>query len=140
MRTYEQILADATVQPPFSNGTSGEIWMDRWCYRCLNDSPELVDRGEGCPLILAALTGHTPVEWRETGLQDYECLDFEERREYPGSVSDPEPMPPVADVEFPGQRTIFEVFTEQVAETLNQDSRTDRVFTVHSGHQTRGGA
>lgn len=93
MRTQAEIDAAATDRVPFSNGTAGEIWMSRWCEECANDSPELVDKGEGCPLLLVALLGKTPKEWpvNPTG-GDYTCDEFVQAPEWPG---DDEP-----DVEF----------------------------------------
>lgn len=92
MRTIEQIRSDARPRSPFSNGTCGEIWMSRWCERCLNDSPEMVDRGDGCPLILVALLGQTPAEWLEgEGIQDYTCVEFRDQ-DGPGDT-EPKPLP-----------------------------------------------
>jgi hypothetical protein len=114
MRTYDQISADAAPRSPFSNGTSGEMWMENWCYRCANDSPEMVGRGEGCPLILVAIMGGTPAEWTETGSQDYVCSGFRPRPE-PGDEPEPEPEPPVID----GQIDMFEVFAEQISDAAS---------------------
>lgn len=122
MRTYDEIAADATPGLPFSNGTSGEMWMDRWCYRCCNDSPEMVDRGEGCPLILVALMGSKPTEWTDAGIQDYVCSEFHRRPE-PGDDPEPEPEPeppPVID----GQVDMFEVFVDQGIAELPAPIRT----------------
>ena len=41
-----------------SNGTEGEQWMQAWCRTCVNDV------NEDCPIVLAALTGEQPYEWR----------------------------------------------------------------------------
>lgn len=120
MRTYDELFAAARERSPFSNGTIGEIWMDRWCYRCTKDSPAMVDRGEGCPLILIAIQHRTPAEWTDYGVQDYRCSEFEERRE---GDEDPEPEPP----EHPDQGTIFEEFAErEVALILDEASAVAR--------------
>jgi hypothetical protein len=57
---FGTVIAEAADRPAFSNGTEGEAWMARWCYRCLHDQGE-----EGCPLVLAAFLGKTPAQWRE---------------------------------------------------------------------------
>jgi hypothetical protein len=100
MRTQAEITADAADRPPFANGTEGEIWMARWCEECANDSPELVDRGEGCPLLLIALLGKTPKEWpvNPTG-GDYTCDEFVQAPEWPAD-DDPD------EVEAPDLRPI----------------------------------
>lgn len=93
MRTADEIMADARDGSPFSNGTSGMIWMENWCERCRNDSPEMVDRGEGCPLILVSLCGKTPVEWFEQeDLQDYHCIEFR-AEDGPDDDGEPQPIP-----------------------------------------------
>lgn len=103
MRTYDEIDRDARDGSPFSNSTSGEIWMSQWCHRCKNDSPELVDKGEGCPLILIALCGKTPVEWHpQEGIQDYHCIEFRDER---GGGGEPGPKRPAP--EMPGQEQLF---------------------------------
>lgn len=103
MRAYDEIDKDARDGSPFSNSTSGEMWMSRWCHRCANDSPEMVDRGEGCPLILVALCGRTPVEWLEQeGIQDYHCIEF--RPEDDGGGDDKQKPPPQP---MPGQVELF---------------------------------
>lgn len=100
-------------QPAFSNGTMWEIWQERWCFRCVNDSPELVDRGEGCPLILTALCGKTPVEWvrqsdaevyRKDGCDVanlYHCMMFRDEDDGPDPEPKPQPEPPDMEGLFP---------------------------------------
>jgi hypothetical protein len=105
MRTHDQIWDDAKDEIPFSNGTSGDIWMSRWCA-----APCRKDRNEDCPIIMVAYMGRTPKEWTEVGLQDYTCSEFEPDDD--GGDADgtpvPEPDPPIV-----GQVDIFEVFTDQ---------------------------
>jgi hypothetical protein len=102
MRTYEEAMGAARPGSPFSNSTSWEIWSSGWCVRCKNDSPEMVDRGEGCPLIMVALSNKTPSEWFEQeGIQDYHCVEF--RSEDEGGDSEPAPEP------IPGQGLMFDM-------------------------------
>lgn len=43
-----------------SNGTEGECFQSRWCYRCANDNP---DAGDLCEILGNALFGEQSVEW-----------------------------------------------------------------------------
>lgn len=73
--------------PAFSNSTLWERWAARWCDECLRDA--LYRNGintTGCPLIVTALGGEVPDEWKEVGVQEYECSLY--RR--PGT---PRPVP-----------------------------------------------
>lgn len=59
---------------PFSNGTEGDAWLERWCHRCAND------HGESCPLVLVSYLGLTPAAWEpdqphSLGAQ-YRCVEF----------------------------------------------------------------
>lgn len=77
MRPEADILADARDTPPFSNGTEGYGWMENWCWRpCMNPVEKawrdyedgkrknpMKGYAGGCPLIMCALIGKTPVEW-----------------------------------------------------------------------------
>jgi hypothetical protein len=125
MRTYDQAMADALDETPFSNHTMWEIWADRWCYECVNDSPELVDQGKGCPLIMVALMRKTPREWTAATEQDriygsYHCSEFEQRNDGGGDgESGPQPRPPAFE-EMPGQTTIFEALTDATVEQFQQ--------------------
>lgn len=75
MRSFEEILGDADVRTAFSNGTSFDIWAYDWCYVCRQDE------NSECPILLAAMLNVTPSEWVKTGLQDYECTEFEPQEE-----------------------------------------------------------
>lgn len=75
MRNLEEILDTSPEKPAFSNSTSWDMWSAGWCHLCLNDI------NEDCPLILAGFLGFTPMEWVRTGLQNYECTEFEPREE-----------------------------------------------------------
>lgn len=106
MRTYDEAYAAALPEPAFSNGTQGEIWMAGWCERCANDTPELVDRGKGCPLIMVALMGRTPSEWMaqpNESPDQYHCAEFRDDDD-PGQSGDlPDPSP-----EIDGQLPLFD--------------------------------
>jgi hypothetical protein len=125
MRTYDEAFAAAKDQSPFSNGTEGHAWMANWCESCTNDSPELVDRGEGCPLIMVALMGRTPAEWIDQTADGhylgdtYHCTEFRERPE--DDDEDAPPPPPSYDAEMPGQTTIFEVMADQAVEQFERE-------------------
>lgn len=106
MRTYEEIERDARPGSPFSNSTDGGAWTENWCDRCLHDK-EFRDtgNGSGCPLLLAALTGKTPIEWMlndRLSLGDtYHCIEFRDEDEGPT-----EPRPPAPQI--PGQGALFD--------------------------------
>lgn len=98
MRTYDEASAAARPEPPFSNSTDGDMWMANWCeHPCRNDSPEMVARGEGCPLILVALEGYTPAEWLPQPFNApdrWHCVEFRGPDDGPG---EPEPIPDPPD-------------------------------------------
>lgn len=71
-----------------ANGTEGEYFMERFCYRCKRDAEfqRTQDGEDGCPIILASMTYDVndpeyPKEWVTT--EDYplggagECTAFE---------------------------------------------------------------
>lgn len=70
-----------------SNGTEGEIFMERFCYRCKRDAAfqENQDGEYGCPIILATMTHNVdepgyPPEWisdDDCGLVNPRCTQFE---------------------------------------------------------------
>jgi hypothetical protein len=70
----DAIRAAAQSGSPFSNSGEGEAWMEGNCYRCRNDD------GNGCPLLLVALTGATPAQWEPSRLANggrwYTCTHF----------------------------------------------------------------
>lgn len=99
MRTYDEALAASLEEPSFSNGSQWAIWSYNWCERCTNDSPELVDKGEGCPLILLAFMGRRPIEWltqtaEQEALGDFHCVEFRDRDNPGGEEPTPVPDPP----------------------------------------------
>jgi hypothetical protein len=75
MRSFEEILETSPERPPFSNSSSWDYWSYDWCSRCINDI------NDDCPLITAAFLGYTPREWTEVGLKDYECAEFQPRKD-----------------------------------------------------------
>ena len=103
MRTLAEIEADARDQRPFANGTEGYGWMGNWCYRCLRDAPFRNGISPtGCPIILVAFLGKTPVEFLdgprdENGLysieDQYHCIEFRAPGEGGGEPR-PKPTPP----------------------------------------------
>ncbi len=118
MRSYDEAYAAFRDTPAFSNSTDGEVWMGGWCERCTNDSPDMVDRGEGCPLILIALVGRTPSEWldqpedRQRIGDRYHCVEFRDRDE---AGEDPAPHPlPQCD----GQLDIIDAYVDTAISEL----------------------
>lgn len=122
MRIYEQIMADATDGPAFSNSTQFEVWAaNRGCYTCRND-----DLGENggvekfCPILSASLMGVIPREWTTATAEDdlhgnYTCTEYDERPDDGDEGDDPEPEPeppPVID----GQIDMFEIFADRIVE------------------------
>lgn len=79
-------FASAHDRPPFANGTEGYGWMAQWCENCLVDEQFQSGKADlGCPLILVALNGQTPVQWidgprdehgRVSIAQQYRCTEF----------------------------------------------------------------
>jgi hypothetical protein len=111
MRALDAIMGDAREGSPFSNSTSGEMWMGDWCYRCTVDAPFQRDEApEGCPLIMVALLDKTPAEWTETAPQVYTCSEFvEDTGGDPDTHEDSTVLPrwPQPAQPMPGQLDIF---------------------------------
>lgn len=91
MRALSEVMATSPERSPFSNGTEGYDWMYRWCGRCQHPvekawrayedgkrKTQLKGYEGGCPLLMAAMVGHTPAEWleQEEGLDRYHCIEF----------------------------------------------------------------
>lgn len=82
--------------PPFSNSTEGEAWTANWCDRCLVDAPYRngLKGAIGCPLLMVALAGRTPVQWIENEPLSlghrYHCINF---RAPGGGGGEPRPKP-----------------------------------------------
>ena len=55
-----------SAYPP-SNGTMGAMWMDAWCFRCINDHgyshSEDENPDKGCRLIVRSMTEDGPFDW-----------------------------------------------------------------------------
>ena len=92
---------------PFSNGTEGQEWMSVWCEWCTKDhvthSPD-GDWGQGCPLIVQALSHEPVAEWTDyseelgfTMPASMTCSKFLECKcnERTGFYPQPEPRPGV---------------------------------------------
>lgn len=102
--TYDEAFARAREMSPFSNGTEGYAWMENNCERCIHDRPHRDGTDpQGCPLILVALMGRTPIEWMQQDghrLGDqYHCLYFRDE-------DDPGPDEPTPIPDPPGQLTL----------------------------------
>jgi len=69
---YFLALAQSEPRVPFSNGSEWDAWSAHNCQRCIYE--------EDCPLVLVAMTGHTPGQWREIDPLSlryrYECDEF----------------------------------------------------------------
>lgn len=59
----ETPLAAATRRVPFSNGTEGYGWMDKWCAYCVHDHEVHAGGGPGCGIICSALLAGGGNEW-----------------------------------------------------------------------------
>lgn len=107
MRPAAEIIDTARDEPPFSNGTELYGWMENWCWAPCTNPVEVAwrdyedgERAEqmegyegGCPLIMCAMIGKTPVEWLPQGREyfgdQYHCIEFRG----PDDGDDPEPQP-----------------------------------------------
>lgn len=72
MRTDPVVEPGDRDEPPFSNGTMGEIGLHNMCQEaCIHDSTygapseNTLDTETHCPLITLSLLGVTPHEWSE---------------------------------------------------------------------------
>lgn len=114
MTDTDEIWNRSTEGSPFSNSTMGEIWMARWCDRCLRDAPfrNGLKGATGCQILAVALCGRTPAEWLEQPEDEvirpdgydvanlYHCIQF--RGPGGGSTEPrPRPEPPNMDGLFP---------------------------------------
>lgn len=101
MRKLNEVMDAARDDPPFSNGTEGEIWMGRWCGNCYHPvekawqdyeagkrETQLEGYEGGCPLIMAAYSGVTPSEWLEQE-DGFHCVEFRG----PDYDGEPQPLP-----------------------------------------------
>lgn len=119
MRTLNEVMETSPETSPFSNGTEGYDWMSRWCDRCHHPvevawqnysngkrKTQLKGYEGGCPLLMAALCGHTPAEWlqQDGGLDRYHCIEFRGPDDG-GGEQKPKPDPPNMDglFERPGR-------------------------------------
>lgn len=110
MIDYSTAYENARDERPFANGTEGYGWMGAWCDRCLVDAPFRNGIARtGCPLILVAMEGRTPIEWldqKRTELRDgremlvpysiedqYHCIEFRAPGDGGGGEPRPKPTP-----------------------------------------------
>lgn len=119
MREFSEIEGSARDEPAFSNGTEYYAWHENWCARCYTPAEVAWRRYEdgkrktapkegGCPLLLCAMSGKTPLEWIEQpwgdegpSLRDrYHCLEFR-GPDGGGREPKPKPDPPNMDGLFP---------------------------------------
>jgi len=78
---------DGTYPYRPSNGSEGDFFMDKFCYRCKHDAvfQRTQDGDDGCQIILASMTFDTeeegyPKEWISddaVGLINPRCTAFE---------------------------------------------------------------
>lgn len=102
---YQKLHDEARDEPPFSNGDEGYGWMDANCSTCIHDKPTRNgDDGNGCPLILVALVGRTPIQWLDqkrvtpdgrmyelySRADQYHCIEYRHEDDGP---TDPQPVP-----------------------------------------------
>lgn len=121
-------MAAARDRRPFANGTEGYGWMDNWCDQCIHDKGARDGSDDrGCPLVMVALMGKTPVEWidgprdeqgRYSIADQYHCTEFRDEDEGGDDDSPPLPGPPAPEIE--GQVDMFEVFAEQITERVGE--------------------
>lgn len=96
MRTYDEILADASDSAAFSNGSQGYSWTYNNCDRCINDKPAREGGYEdGCPILLVTLMSKTPAEFLgDRVFADYTCVEFRDEDSGPSPEPKPVPDPP----------------------------------------------
>lgn len=141
MRSYDEAWAAARDRRAFSNGTEGYAWTGEWCDTCVRDRGTRLDAGHpdydetGCPLLMVALLGRTPVEWVEQPWEQvkgepegvvapvlggtYECSEYlrdpdtdDDDDQGGGGDPDPDPDPGPPPV-IEGQTDLFEQFFDQ---------------------------
>ena len=100
MRTFDEAMAASIDTPAFANSTEGSGWTAAWCARCVHDTDDKIERGEGCPLVLVTLMGRLPVEFVEGSRAEdgaysirdqWRCVEFRDRGD--GGDSEPGPVP-----------------------------------------------
>jgi hypothetical protein len=76
MKSFDEYEQTATKRPPFSNGTSWDIWNYNVCGGGGDSSLACVnDRNRDCVLITVGFCGMTPAEWTGPD-QRYDCSDY----------------------------------------------------------------
>lgn len=109
MDPYQALWNEARDEPPFSNGTEGDGWVYANCGTCWHDREQRNTEilGPGCPLVMVALNGRTPIQWLD-GPRDnhgrysiagqYHCVEYRHEDDGP---AEPQPIP-----DPPGQMTL----------------------------------
>lgn len=121
----DRLYDEARPEAPFSNGSQGYGWMHNWCDRCIHDkAARQGNEGQGCPLVLVALMGRTPVQWLAQTEEawvygDFHCIEFRDEDDGPGPEPTPVPTPPgqgelVPREDFEGHRMFVPVAGAEV--------------------------
>jgi hypothetical protein len=108
--SVDALYDEARHETPFSNGTEGDGWFYANCETCWHDREQRSEEtaGPGCPLIMVAYLGRTPIQWMEgprstEGLisipNQYRCIEYRHEDDGP---ADPQPIP-----DPPGQLTLI---------------------------------
>lgn len=98
--SLDRLYDEARPERPFSNGSQGYGWMARNCDHCIHDkSARSDDYGPGCPLVMVALMGRTPIQWLAETEEawvygDFRCIEFRSEDDGPGPEPQPIPTPP----------------------------------------------
>lgn len=133
MDTVDNLYDAARQEPPFSNSTEGYGWMGENCGTCIHDKDQRSKEitGPGCPLVMVALMGRTPVQWLDgprdsSGLHSigtqYTCVEYRHEDDGP---TDPTPIP-----DPPGQFTLLPregLEGVRMLSALHEDSHTSAV-------------
>lgn len=123
---YDRLYEEARREAPFSNGSQGYGWMAANCDRCIHDKDAREGDGiGGCPLVLVALMGRTPIQWLAETEEawvygDFHCIEFRDENGGPGPEPTPIPDPPgqltlCPRADFEGHRMLTPLHTEEVA-------------------------
>lgn len=101
-----QIPEAAGEQYTPSNGTSGDMFMAGFCYRCVHEEFTHRQCGKQCDIMSESLLGNKPFEWQYSSEGWPMCIDWKHWDWGGGKNIPPDPEP-----EDPGQLLIpFSVF------------------------------
>lgn len=111
-----EVTAAAVAGAPFSSSDDGYAWMSVFCDRCLRDAPFRNGINDtGCPILLVAMTGRTPAQWRGER-NGYQCAEFRpvgSRAPKPRARREPRSMSGLFDRPARTARTLVEPRAEQ---------------------------